>query len=245
MTLTIDTLSARRGRREIVAPTSLSLPPGTVAGVVGPNGAGKSTLLSAIAGMIPAQGTVTWQGRALHAREIGFLPQSFAVRSRLTVLECVLLGLREGLAWRIHPEQSAAARQMLARLGLSPLARRPMEVLSGGQQQLVLLAQRLLRRPLLLILDEPTSALDLHHQLQVLRHVRAHAAETGGVVMVALHDLTLAARFCDQLLLVEAGQLVATGTPSQVLSEAQVSRTWRIGVEILSTREGCPVVVPH
>lgn len=245
MTLTIDALSARRGRREVLAPTSFSLPPGTVAGVVGPNGAGKSTLLLAIAGLIPARGTVTWRGRALHPRQVGFLPQAFAVRSRLSVQECVLLGLREGLGWRVPPEQMAAARRMLVRLGLSSLADRPMEALSGGQQQLVLLAQRLLRQPLLLILDEPTSALDLHHQLQVLRHVRAHAADTGGVVLVALHDLTMADRFCDQLLLVEAGNLVAADTPAEVLNEPQVGRTWRIGVEILATREGCPVVVPH
>lgn len=245
MSLHVEDLSVRRGRREVLAPASFCLPPGCVAGVVGPNGAGKSSLLAAAAGLLPAAGRVRWQGRALSPREIGFLPQSFAVRSRLTVHECLLLGLRETLGWRVLPEQMAAAERMLARLGLSALADRPMEALSGGQQQLVLLAQRLLRRPLLLILDEPTSALDLHHQLQVLRHVRAHAEETGGVVLVALHDLTMAARFCDRLLLVEAGELVAEGPPAEVLDEPRVRRTWRIDVEILASREGRPVIVPH
>ncbi|WP_145106741.1 ABC transporter ATP-binding protein [Cereibacter sediminicola] len=245
MTLVLSDLSVWRGRRQVLAPVNLCLPRGCVAGVVGPNGAGKSTLLSAVAGLLPAGGSVRWQERALSPQEVGFLPQAFAVRSRLTVLECLLLGLREGLGWRIRPEQVSAAERMLARLGLAPLANRPMEALSGGQQQLVLLAQRLLRRPVLLILDEPTSALDLHHQLQVLRHVRDHAEETGGVVLVAIHDLTMAARFCDRLLLVEDGHLSAAGPPAQVLNEAQVARVWRIGAEILTSREGRPVIVPH
>lgn len=245
MSLDVEGLSVRRGRREVLAPASFALPPGCVAGVVGPNGAGKSSLLAAVAGLLPAEGRVHWQGRPLVPQQVGFLPQCFAVKSRLTVLECLLLGLRESLGWRVQPAQVAAAERMLARLGLSQLSDRPMEALSGGQQQLVLLAQRLLRRPVLLILDEPTSALDLHHQVQVLRHVRAHAEETGGVVLTALHDLTMAARFCDRLLLIEAGTLTAEGPPAEVLDEPRVTRTWRIDIEILASREGHPVIVPH
>ena len=110
---------------------------------------------------------------------------------------------------------------------------------------MILLAQRLLRAPRLMALDEPTSALDLHHQLVILRQMQTYARQTQSVVVMALHDLTLAARFCDQLVLLKQGKLVASGKTDEVLTSAIVSECWHIQAEILSGLDGCKVVIPH
>ena len=243
--LMIDLPALHRGGLRVLEPASLQLAPGAVVALVGPNGAGKSTLLQAMAGLAPERVRLRLGPRDLPRAEIGFLPQAFAVRSGLSVLDCILLGRREALGLRVAPRLIAEAEALLARLGLAPLADRPMQALSGGQQQRVLIAQRLFRRPGLLLLDEPTSALDLHHQLEVMALLRAHAAQTGTPVVAALHDLGLALRWCDRVLLLAEGRLLADGPPQTVLTPDRLTRHWRISPEILQARDGKPVIVPH
>ncbi|MGB4827135.1 MAG: ABC transporter ATP-binding protein [Paracoccaceae bacterium] len=243
--LDIDIPALRRGRTAILSPCRLSLPEGLVLGIVGPNGAGKSTVLSAIAGLGPAPVRIARAGRVLGRREIGYLPQSFAVRSTLTVLDCILLGRREALGLRIPPVILREAEALLAAMGLAALADRAMIDLSGGQQQRVLIAQRLFRQPRLLVLDEPTSALDLHHQIEVMETLRRHAATAGIPVIAALHDLTLAARFCDRMVVLAQGGIVADGPPDQALTADCLQRHWQIEPEILLSRQRLPVIVPH
>lgn len=243
--LTLEAIAVARGRRQVLAPLTAGFAPGQIVGVVGPNGAGKSTLLQALAGLLPHRGRMLWNGAALMPRQIGFLPQAFMVRAQLSVLECVLLGRREHLGWRVAECDRAAALAMLDRVGIAALAARRMDTLSGGQQQLVLLAQRLLREPVLLILDEPTSALDMHHQIAVLRHLQGHVRASGGLVLAALHDLTMAARFCDGLLMLCDGALVAGGPPDEVLTAEALARVYRITPEILRARDRGKVIVPH
>lgn len=229
----------------ILHPLRLGIPQGQMLGIIGPNGAGKSTLLAAIAGQVPETVDLHRDGHPLTRQDIGHLPQNFAVRSTLTVLEAVLLGRREELGLRVPPALLEAALDCLSGLGLSELASRPLNALSGGQQQRVLLAQRLFRDPRLLLLDEPTSALDLHHQMEVLARLRAHARAAAVPVLCALHDLTLAARFCDRLIVLAAGQLVADGAPADVLTSGSIAAHWQIAPEILTCRTGHPVLVAH
>lgn len=235
----------RKGGATLLQATQITAAPGEVLGVIGPNGAGKSTFLRCLAGADTPRARVTWKDRPLPPDRIGYMPQAFQVSVRLSVLECVLLGRRESLGWRVAPADLDAAEAVLARLDLQDLSARTMDTLSGGQQQRVLLAQRLVRQPLLLVLDEPTSALDLHHQIAILRLLVSHVRASGATAVLALHDLTLAARFCDRLLLVESGTLVASGTACQVLTPEIIGRFWRILPEILTTRDGHPVIVPH
>ncbi len=234
-----------RGRARVLAPCQLRLAPGEVVALIGPNGAGKSTLLQAIAGLAPEPVRLTLGGRAVARAEVGFLPQAFAVRAALSVLDCVLLGRREALGLRVPPDLIAEAEALLYRLGLSDLADRAMQDLSGGQQQRVLIAQRLFRRPTLLLLDEPTSALDLHHQLEAMALLRAHAAATRTPVLVALHDLSLVARYADRVVMLADGQIEVDGPPEAVLTPDRLVRHWRIAPEILRARDGKAVIVPH
>lgn len=242
MVLTLQDFGVLRGGRAVIRPSAARLPATGLVAVVGPNGAGKSSLLMAMAGLAPHSGRMRLDDAPVPPARIGFLPQAFMVRARLSVEDCVLLGRREDLGLRVRPQQREAARQALAALGLQDLAPRPMDTLSGGQQQLVLIAQRLMRAPRLLILDEPTSALDLHHQIEVLTHLRALSRDI--LILAALHDLTLAARFAQAVVMIDDGHLIA-GPPEEVLAMAPIRAAWRIDPEFLTDRAGARVIVPH
>lgn len=237
-------LGVSRGGRAVVGPISARVPAGSVTALVGPNGAGKSSLLGAVAGVLPYAGALSLEGRPPLPGEIAYMPQASAVGAALTVLEVVLLGRVERLGWRIAAEDLARAADALGLLGLTALAERRIDMLSGGQQQLVLLAQRLVRRPRLLILDEPTSALDLHRQLQVLECLVDVATATGAVVLVALHDLSLAARYAARLLLLKEGMLLSAGDPGEVLTRETIRDAYGIEAEILRTSAGHPMIAP-
>lgn len=232
------------GRRELLRIERLSLPATGFIGVIGPNGAGKSTLLKALAGVLPHRGHKTLGSGWPDPSRVGFMPQDFTVRAALSVAECVLLGRRERLGWRISPQDQTEVDRALASFGLTELAFERMDSLSGGQQQLVLLAQRLSRDPRLLILDEPTSALDLHRQIEVLTHLK-NTRPKDILVIAALHDLTLAGRFADRLVMIENGGLRAVGTASEILTGAIVDPVYSISSESLCDREGNLVIVPH
>lgn len=234
-----------RGRRPVLGRFAFSLEPGEMLGVVGPNGSGKSTLLRAIAGLAPEAVRVGQCGHKLGRREIGYLPQAFAVKSSISVLECILLGRREELGMHVPPGLIGEAGEVLASLGLESLADRPMSALSGGQQQRVLIAQRLFRAPRLMLMDEPTSALDLHHQLSALSALSGYARHAEAAVIVAMHDLTLAARYCDRIMLVAEGTCGQPDVPGRILTREAVSPLWRIDPEFLTCRTEDLVIVPH
>ena len=242
--LQLDALRVSRGGRVVVTDLTATLPAGRISALIGPNGAGKSSLLGALAGILPARGRIDFGGGPPPRAAVAYMPQAAILRATLSVFEVVLLGRLERLGWRVRPDDAAAAARALVALGLEELAERRVGTLSGGQQQLVLLAQQLARRPRLLILDEPTSALDLRRQLVVLDHLSAYAGETGAVVVLALHDLSLAARYAAHLLLLRDGHLVEAGPPSQVLQSAPIRSAYDVEAEIVICAAGFPVVVP-
>ncbi len=243
--LTLANVFVRRGGARILHNVNASLQPGQIVGLVGPNGAGKSTLLNAIAGLAPYDGAIDWGGRRVEIVEIGFMPQHCQVRAELSVLEVVLLGRHERLGFRVGNALLRSAVDMLRSFGIDNLAERAIHTLSGGQQQLVLLAQRLLREPKLLLLDEATSALDIRHQMRVFDLLTDYVARTGALVLIAIHDLNLAARHSDSVLLLDAGRLEGMGSFEEIVTPAALRRVYGIEAEVLSCRNGRPVVVPH
>lgn len=243
MSLILDGFTVDAARRRLLRIDTLRLPSTGLVAVIGPNGAGKSTLLKALAGVIAYVGNRSLDGAWPAPERIGFMPQDFAVSAAMSVADCVLLGRREQLGWRITAQDRAEVARALAVLKLDALSDRRMDRLSGGQQQRVLLAQRLIRDPRVLILDEPTSALDLHHQLEVLDHLRALSATR--LILAALHDLTLAARYADHIVFLENGGLVMAGTTADVLQTPCLNRAYRIDSEVLQDRTGNAVIVAH
>ena len=236
----------------ILRDISASMHTGSVTGLLGPNGAGKSTLLHLIAGIEEAaEGTVVLDGvtvgslpRREAARRIALLEQNASPSVELTVLEVVLLGRiphRSRLLGSFGGEDDrAAALDALASVGAASLADRSWQTLSGGQQQRVQIARAMAQQPGLLLLDEPTNHLDVNAQLSLLAQVRNLRL----TAIMALHDLNLAAAYCDHILLLDAGRLVAAGTPAEVLTPEIIGAVYGVDCFILEhPRGGHPVIV--
>ncbi len=239
--LVVSGLSAGYSGRPVIR--SLSLAPigsGSVTALVGPNAAGKSTLLRALAGLVPSVGSIvlgqtdlnglTASQRALH---VGYMPQTLPKNAELTVLEGVI-GAIKATPWADRPAGRNAeehAVETLERLGILELAMEGIGRLSGGQRQLASLAQAIVRAPALLLLDEPTSALDLRHRLDVMTVIRSLADE-GQIVIMVLHDLTLAARWADDLIMLHHGAAVAHGAPELALSPATLASVYGVAARI-------------
>lgn len=229
---TVSALASRRltcvvGRRTVLAEVDLEVRPGEVFGLVGANGSGKSTLLRALAGVRdPAAGEVLVDGRPLtsyrareRARHLAFVAQEEAAPSDLLVAELVALGrVPHARAWGgLGPGSREAVRRALRLVDLEYAAHQSLDRLSGGERRRAVIARGLAQEASLLLLDEPTNHLDISHQLALMRLVR-RLGRGGRTVVLALHDLDLAATFCDRIAVLHDGGVLACGTPGEVLT---------------------------
>lgn len=248
-----DQVSLLLGTRAVLQDVSATFAAGQVVALVGPNGAGKSSLLRVLAGLIkPTRGTVVLGGRDIAglppaeiARHIAYLPQAREIHWPMAARAIVALGrLPHQVLGTTTPKRDAAViSSALAAMDITSFADRPVLTLSGGEQARVLMARALAQEPQLLLTDEPTAGLDLRHQLDLMQCLRARAA-AGGASIIALHDLGLAARFADQIILLAEGRIVARGAATDVLTEARVSAVY--GVELAVAHvDGLPVFVPR
>lgn len=235
--LELEALQVDLGGARVLENVSLSLAPGEVLGLIGPNGAGKTTLMRAALGLIPHQGDSSLARLPAEdrARAAAWLPQRREIAWPVTVESVVGLGR---LPHRAGPERDAkAVTAALERMGLSEFRHRIATRLSGGEQARVHLARALAQEAPLLLADEPIAGLDPGHQLDAMALFSALAAEGRGVV-VALHDLGLAARFCHRLALLVGGRLVALGPPEEVLGPANMASAFGVRAGFVETREG-------
>ena len=244
MSITTQSLSVRYGAREVLHGVALGAARGRMLGIVGPNGSGKSTLVKALAGQLRHDGQILFDGTARRPGTVGYMPQDQQPPQALTVLDVVLLGRLGRLGLRVRPDDLDAVRHALRAIGIETLAGRYMGELSGGQRQMVFLAQALVSQPTVLLLDEPISALDVRHQLDVLHVVRDMTRERQLVTLVVLHDLQAASRFCDDIALLCDGRLLACGSPSEVLTVAHIAASFGVESEVLHCKDGTPVLVP-
>ncbi|QUG74378.1 ATP-binding cassette domain-containing protein [Erwinia sp. E602] len=255
--IALNGIQVQRGGRTIINGLSTSLAAGQIHVIIGPNGTGKTTLLGALFGELPlATGTIRCGERELTAGKprgktlqqwrdgIAYLPQDSTADIGLTVLEVVVLGRLGRLSLHIYDETLDAAMQRLEQAGIGHLAERDIASLSGGQRQMVLFAQVMMREPEVMLLDEPVSALDLKHQLALLNLVRRETRARNWVTVIVLHDLNLACQYADNLLVVAGGQLQAAGRPREVINAQLIGDTYGVEVEILHDRAGNPVVQP-
>lgn len=237
----ITDLVAAQGGRQVLNGVSLTVSAGEVVGVLGPNGAGKTTLLKAGLGLLPGRsGTVRLGGQALanlspsdRARLAGYLPQERHVGWNIASASIVALGAPD----LPNGEASALALDCLDRVGLAGFAGRGVLDLSGGERARVLLARLLATRAALLTADEPVAGLDPDAQLMVLERLRAEAAR-GAAVVVTLHDLTLAARACDRLIVLDGGRIAAEGAPRDALSARVLQDVFGLDGALIDTPMG-------
>ena len=245
MSIQIQGLGLRYGSRAVLHGISLTATAGRVLGIVGPNGSGKSTLVKAVAGLLTGEGTILFNGSATRPRYIAYMPQDLQAPMAMTVLEVVLLGRLGQLRLKVSAQDLDAVQQVLQTLGLVDLAGRYVSELSGGQRQMVFLAQALVSQPRVLLLDEPTSALDIRHQLEVLEVVRNLTLVQGLCTVMVVHDLNAAARFADEVALLHEGRLLAWGAPAEVLTVDNLARGFGVEAEALRCQDGLEVVIPR
>jgi iron complex transport system ATP-binding protein len=245
-------VSVRIGATEIVRDAALSLNAGELVALVGPNGAGKTTLMRALAGLVPAQGSTMLDGKPLdsmkprdRARHVAYLPQGHIFHWPMPVASIVMLGR----APHADPfsstsaEDRAAVEHALATTETLAFAERAVMTLSGGEKARVALARALATQAPVLLADEPTAALDPRHQLVVMELLR-NAACSGNAVLAIMHDLSLAARFADRVLVMDRGRIVADGPPTQALSAERLAQVFGISVETVEAGGGrIPVAV--
>jgi iron complex transport system ATP-binding protein len=255
--ITLDNLSIAHGTKTIMQEISTTLASGQVHVIIGPNGTGKSTLLRTLFADLPLQsGQISWQGKSLepgHHRsrfmqqwrhDIAYMPQDTGLDVSLSVLEIVVLGGLEALTLHIDPALLEQAMNCLQAAGIAELAHRDIGSLSGGQRQMVLFAQVLMRNARLMLLDEPVSALDLHHQIAMLDLVREQTHARDLVTVIVLHDLNLACQYADNLLVFSHGTLQASGAPQATITPALLSHTYGVSLEIVYDNGGLPMVQP-
>ena len=224
---------------------SMQLQRGEVLGLIGPNGAGKSTLLKTLAGLEVYSGEIRIENNLFEsyssserARMIGLQPQLVDSTWPISVEEVVALGRTP---W--HDRDEVAIQQAMQMAGITEFSQRTIDHLSGGERARVWLARVLAGQPQALLVDEPVANLDIHYQLSVMNVLKDYAANNNGVI-VALHDLSLAARYCDKLCLLKSAECVAQGSPTEVLTESLLHSVYEVEVDVDLNRQP-PVVLPR
>ncbi|WP_134323377.1 ABC transporter ATP-binding protein [Cumulibacter soli] len=243
-TLNAEDLTLKYDDRTVIDDLTLHIPPGKITAVVGANACGKSTLLRSMSRLLsPASGQVLLDGKAVHrlpakqlARQLGLLPQSPIAPEGITVSDLVARGRHphQGLLSRWKHEDDLAVAAALDATGVVHLADRPVDELSGGQRQRVWIAMALAQQTDVLLLDEPTTFLDVAHQVEVLDLLTDLNHDRGVTIVMVLHDLNMAARYCDHLIAIADGTVHAAGDPREVLTENTVRAVFALESHIIA-----------
>jgi iron complex transport system ATP-binding protein len=251
--LTVTDLRVRYGAHAAVDGITLTVRVGQWVALIGPNGAGKTSLLHAASGAVPATGAIRVGDTDLltatprrRARRVALVPQRPVIPEAMTVFDYVLLGRTAHLSYLGVEDDTDldVAADTLDRLGLAAFAHRPVQTLSGGEQQRVVLARALAQETPVLLLDEPTSALDIGHRQQVLELVDQLRHECRLTVLAAMHDLTLAAQYADRLVLLDRGRVAAAGAPRQVLTRQRIADHFEADVHVVEAPDGGLALLP-
>ncbi len=246
MYLSVSDLTTGYGRTQVLGKVSFSAQGGEFIALIGPNGSGKSTLIKAIATILDAwSGTITINDSLISAYSpnqlallIGYVPQSFRFIPFTTVTDLALLGRKPHVTWSLSDRDLGIVQDAVTRMGISPLAAKFVDEISGGERQKAFIARALAQEPELFLFDEPTSSLDVKHQIEVCRIMQDVAHTEGKTVILAVHDLNLAYRFADRIVLLSEGSVIAEGEPDEVMTPRRIRDVYQIDIQFIDTGTG-------
>lgn len=246
MELLLDSVTKSYGVTRVLDGVSFSVKPGQIVALVGPNGSGKSTLIKTVATIHPVSGgKITLDGRPLEtidpidlAMKIGYVPQGFSYTLYSTVFETVLMGRRRYIKWSVSDEELSRVQHALDALEMGGYAGKFLDEISGGERQKVFIARALAQDPVLYLFDEPTSALDIRYQIEVMETMRNITWERGVSLIIAVHDLNLAYRYSDKILLLNHGKMVGYGKPDTVLTPESIDQVYGVEAFIVENENG-------
>ena len=246
MNLRVQSLSQKYGKTTVLHDISFSAESGKITALLGENGSGKSTAIKTIADVMPCPADTVFAGgrdittvsRPDRAKMIGYVPQYFHYTAYTTVLDTVLLGRRPYMSWSVSEEDLSLVDEALSMMNIADLSGRYINELSGGQRQRVFIARAIAQNPVFYLFDEPTSSLDLRRQLETMSVMRTIVRKNGSGMIVALHDLNLALKYADSVVLLKNGRIYAEGAPKDVLTRETVAGVYGVDAERVETESG-------
>jgi len=246
----IRNLSFAYHSKPVLSDINIKLVPGITA-ILGPNASGKSTLIKCLFGILKSRGEILFDNKhisAFHRNDlskiISYLPQESPVSAVLTVFEAVLIGRIHQLGWKISRDDVEFVNQLLKEVGLTDIAERMLNELSGGQRQMVFITQTIAKNPQLLLMDEPTSNLDLQHQFQICEWIKSLTVSRDMCTVIALHDINIAARFADRICVLKEGKVFAQGDPASVITSKMIASLYNIEASVKLDEFDKPLVTP-
>lgn len=249
--IVIQDLSFRYRSVPVLQDLCFNVGKGKVLGLLGPNGSGKSTLIKCINQILRPHGRVVMDGDDIHsmaicdvARRMGYVPQSETMGMSMTVFDAVLMGRRVHMGWKPVSRDLNVVSRVLEEMKIDTIAMEDIWELSGGQRQKVFIARALAQEPEVLLLDEPTSSLDLRHQLDAMETIRSLVQRSGISVVMAIHDINLAARYADTVAMIRKGSIYGIGTPRELFTPRAIREVYGVEATFLYDTTGNPVVVP-
>ncbi|EJO5346302.1 ABC transporter ATP-binding protein [Clostridium botulinum] len=235
----------------ILKKVNMTALPGKITAIIGQNGEGKSTMLKCISGLFKYEGNVFLDKKELKklSKEeiidsIGYLIQENENQAELNVFETVLLGRLNSLSWKVSKEESNKVWKVIEDLGIKNLAKKNINELSGGQKRMVYIAQTVVREPNVLLLDEPISNLDLKRQLEVLDLIKDLTKKRNLTTVLIIHDLNMAARYADQLVVLKNGEIYLSGKPKEVFTKETIKDIYNVNAKVYIDEDGIPFVNP-
>ncbi len=221
-----------------------------ITALIGPNGAGKSTLIKCISGMLKYNGELFYDDQKISdenqvnfSKIMSYLPQSSCSEAAITVFETVLLGLMDSLSYRVSAETVRQVAYILELFGIENLAQRRLYEISGGQRQLALLAQAIIKEPEVLIMDESLNSLDIHRQFEMMNLIQRLSVENHLTTIIAMHDLNLAARYAGCIVVINNGEVYSYGKPKAVLTPDMIREVYRVKAEVTAANDSCIPVI--
>lgn len=245
---TVNNLNYAYSTKFSLKEVSISFKP-SVNAIIGPNGAGKSTLIKCMAQLLKYDGEIFYENEMITlktkhklASQLSYLPQTSKCDSTLTVYEAVLMGLINDLGIGVSKAQTEEVDEMLSILNLQGISEQKLCQLSGGQLQMVLLAQAIIKKPEILFLDEPLNNLDIHRQFRLLNFVSELSRTNNMITVIVMHDINLASKYADNIAIMHQGKLYDFGKPSDVINEQMLRDIYKIESSVITNSQGIPVI---